>query len=146
MGAGQPTPLEQTTMVAELQTRLLHLAREHPPLTLDMVAAFARERSPTTGRVYGASLTARIWGVHRSTIHRHLHFGEGHGAPAHHHRGRPPLHPDAEVIHAIEHLVGTIGRYVGYREAWRRLHQEGVVASRERVRVLLARIRRPRGR
>jgi putative transposase len=110
----------------------------------------SRQRSPSTGRVYGLALVSRLWRVARATVYRQRQPGAAH-------RRRPgPRGPmtDAELVAAIRELLAR-GPFhgEGYRKIWARLRVAGIRTAKRRVLRLTrahglqapGRVGRPRG-
>ncbi len=91
----------------------------------------SRERSPSTGRVYGIARVTRVWGTSRATVYRHRRPDVSRP------RRRPgPLGPmpDEALVEAIRALLAASPFHgEGYRKIWARLRFAGIRTSRRRV-------------
>jgi putative transposase len=89
----------------------------------------SRERSPSTGRVYGVARVSRLWRVARATVYRHR-------SPATEPRRPGPVgpRPDDALVEAIRGLLAQGPSHgEGYRKIWARLRFAGIRTSKRRV-------------
>ena len=91
----------------------------------------SRERSPSTGRVYGVARLSRLWRVARATVYRRRQ-----GPPAAQPQRPGPLGPlpDDALAAAIRDLLADSPFHgEGYRKIWARLRFAGIRTSKRRV-------------
>lgn len=94
----------------------------------------SRRPSPSAGRSYGLKRVTAAWKVPRSTVYWRRHAPEG--APSK--RGPKGACRDDVLALKARHVIDSTGFHgEGYRKVHRRLHLEGVSASKERVRRVL---------
>ena len=92
----------------------------------------SRAVSPVSGKPHGLAVVCRVWGLARSTVHRHR---EPLRATAPRRRPGPvgPM-PDAELADAIRAvLAASPFQGEGHRKAWARLRSAGARTSRRPV-------------
>ena len=91
----------------------------------------SRKISPVSGRPYGLAVVCRVWGIARSTVHRHREPPRA-AAP----RRPGPVGPmsDADLVVAIRAVLAASPFHgEGHRKVWARLRFAGVRTSRRRV-------------
>lgn len=89
----------------------------------------SRERSPSTGRVYGVKRVTTAWNVSRATLYRHR-SGKADGKR----RGPNPLISDDELLGLIKSdLESSFFRGEGHRKVHARLKRRGHKVGRQRV-------------